>query len=329
MDSDMRKNILLIGAGQLGSRHLQALALLNEPCHIEVEDPSADNLNTAMTRFEEVDGFEKHKIGYYTEIVSLKENYLDLAIIATNSNVRAKVIKELLQTKKIKYFILEKVLFQILNEYDEISELLKKSGSLAFVNCPRRMFDFYQDLKTSLDMNNPIQMEVIGNNWGLACNSIHFIDLFNFITGDNITTWQNNLDDGYTDSKRDGYKEFNGNLFGRTSKGNSLSLTCYNTGAPNASIRISNQNKRFVIEESFGKAWKSGFIKEWSMEEVQFSLSYQSKLTHISAKQLFETGNCMLTPFNISSSLHIPLIQTLLDHYNKYIDIKTEICPIT
>jgi hypothetical protein len=322
-------SIIIVGAGQLGSRHLQALALLDKPFHIEVVDPSRDNLDTAISRFEEINGFEQHAVTYHTELKSLTTNKFDIAILATNANVRSKIIKELLRSNKVGYFILEKVLFQSIREYQEISELLKETDSRAFVNCTRRMFDFYQKLKVSVMNDGPVIMEVIGNNWGLGCNSIHFVDLFNFLTKDNITIWQNNLDENFIDSKRVGYKEFTGNLSGRTSSGNSLSLTCYNNGAPNASIRISNQNKRFIIEESLGKAWKSDSNNEWKAEEILFSMTYQSQLSHLVVNQLLETDDCMLTPYNISSSLHIPFIQTLLEHFNNYIENKTERCPIT
>jgi hypothetical protein len=35
----MKKSIVIIGAGQIGSRHLQALALLQIPCQIFVLNP--------------------------------------------------------------------------------------------------------------------------------------------------------------------------------------------------------------------------------------------------------------------------------------------------
>lgn len=325
----MKRNILLIGAGQLGSRHLQALALCTEPCNIFVVDPIRESLNISKSRFEEIAGFEKHNILYQTVINNLVEDHFDIAIVATNSNVRSKVIRELLQSKKVTNFILEKVLFQSVREFEEIGVLLEKSSSMAFVNCPRRMFDFYEELKSSIDMERPIQMEVIGNKWGLACNGIHFIDLFNYLSGDNITSWRNNLQDKYIDSKRSGYVEFVGNLNGSTERGNSLSLTCYNDGALNTSIRISTSDKRIIIEESLGKVWIVEVNDALSVKQIPFSMTYQSQLTNVVVDQLFGTGHCQLTPFNTSSELHIPFIKTLLSHYNKYQNKNTEKCPIT
>ena len=46
----MMYNILLIGAGQLGSRHLQGLMKCPLPARIEVIEPSEKNRNTAIER---------------------------------------------------------------------------------------------------------------------------------------------------------------------------------------------------------------------------------------------------------------------------------------
>ena len=89
------KKILLIGAGQLGSRHLQALALLKQSCAIIVVDTNENSLKIAKLRFEEIKGSEKHKVSYQTEIKNSKFLHFNLCIIATNSKIRSLIIKEL------------------------------------------------------------------------------------------------------------------------------------------------------------------------------------------------------------------------------------------
>jgi ornithine cyclodeaminase/alanine dehydrogenase-like protein (mu-crystallin family) len=46
--------IALIGAGQLGSRHLQALGLLNRPVKIEVVEPFLNSVTLAKERLAQV-----------------------------------------------------------------------------------------------------------------------------------------------------------------------------------------------------------------------------------------------------------------------------------
>ena len=77
------KNIALIGAGQLGSRHLQALAQVKQPISIQVIDSSSDSLKVAEARFNEVSSNFKGKISFHNDISSLEKN-IDVAIVATN-----------------------------------------------------------------------------------------------------------------------------------------------------------------------------------------------------------------------------------------------------
>ena len=53
-------NIAIIGAGQLGSRHLQGLKLAKLPIKIQVVDSSAESLAVAKSRYEEV--VTNHKV---------------------------------------------------------------------------------------------------------------------------------------------------------------------------------------------------------------------------------------------------------------------------
>src|SRR5436190_18734178 len=104
------KNIAIIGAGQLGSRHLQALAFVNEPISIQVIDRSADALNIAENRFNENRKTFHGQISYHTDISNLVKN-IDVAIIATGSSGRKKIIEQLLSHSSVRYLILEKFLF--------------------------------------------------------------------------------------------------------------------------------------------------------------------------------------------------------------------------
>ena len=63
------KNLLLIGAGQLGSRYLQSIAKENLYYNIVVVDYSEDSLNEAKKRWLIAGGNESlHKISWYKEL---------------------------------------------------------------------------------------------------------------------------------------------------------------------------------------------------------------------------------------------------------------------
>ena len=74
--------VLIVGAGQLGSRYLQGLASLDIPLSIAVVDPFEPSLAIARERYLEVNSPCNHKIDYLTNFDQSNQCY-DLAIIST------------------------------------------------------------------------------------------------------------------------------------------------------------------------------------------------------------------------------------------------------
>jgi len=197
------------------------------------------------------------------------------------------------------------------------------------VNHSRRMFQFYQKLKNIFLSQSNIQMEIVGNDWGLGCNGVHFIDLFSFLTGEFIESWENNLFPSLTRSKREGYYEFHGNISGKTLKGNSLSLTSFKGSNPNASVRISTERFRYTIEEWDGIARFIDTSSNIPHSEILLNIIPQSKLTNIVAEQLSKNDNCTLTKYEDACRVHVPFVKTILAHYNSISNGNTKTCPIT
>src|SRR5690554_6360077 len=177
------KTVMIIGAGQLGSRHLQGAIQSNKALNLIVVDPSIESLKLAKERANEIDlGNADTKIKFTQEIESRLE--IEICIIATTANIRFIVFKDLINKCNVKNIIFEKILFQCENEYSKVAELLKVREINAWVNCPRRIYPAFKKIKLLLAKETNIQMSVSGINWGMACNSIHYIDLFANLTGD-------------------------------------------------------------------------------------------------------------------------------------------------
>lgn len=121
-------NIAIIGSGQIGSRHLQALSQLNRITNIQIVDPNYKSLERARERFLQVqENKYAQKVEYLQNIVDLSNN-LELVIIATSSDVRREVIEKLLLQKKVRYIILEKVLFQKIKDFAVVNNLLVRNN---------------------------------------------------------------------------------------------------------------------------------------------------------------------------------------------------------
>ena len=100
--------IAIVGCGEIGSRHLQSLAQLEESASFLLIDPSSDAIATAKNRFEDV--LPNKARG----LISIRECQLeevgpeiDIAIISSSSSVRASLTRELLKHTQPKYIIKE------------------------------------------------------------------------------------------------------------------------------------------------------------------------------------------------------------------------------
>lgn len=323
-------NIVLIGAGQLGSRHLQSLAKMDIPVSIEVVDPSLEQLRTAKERFEQIPEHIKIPSIQYLNSLHDVKNEIDLCVIATTADVRGRVTKELLNAKKVKNIIFEKVLFQSISEYDEIGELLIKNEISAWVNCPRRMYSFYTDVKKYFKTGERISYYVNGGDWGLACNSIHLIDHMAFYNG--MTDFEidiTGLDKNIYANKRKGFLEFGGTLKINYSNGSEILLHSQAGNRAPVVISILNETCHMVIFESAARALISHNISGWEWKEIDVKIPFQSELTHLAATEILSEGHCGLTGFKDSSELHKPLIKAFLQFLESISGQRYDKCPIT
>ena len=68
----MKKRIILVGCGNIGSRHLQAIAKLSYEIKIDIVEPNDDAQNLAKSRLNEI-SYDKttHKFFWYKSINEL------------------------------------------------------------------------------------------------------------------------------------------------------------------------------------------------------------------------------------------------------------------
>ena len=319
-------NIAIIGAGQLGSRHLQGLAKSTKQFQIYVIDPYEKSLIVAKNRFKEVSKPTNSKVSYLQNISGVPKN-IHLAIIATTANVRREVVEQLLEQCHLKYLILEKVVFQKSEDFNYIQKLLIDNGIKSWINCTRRTFLFYKKLKKK-KLGEKIRIKVEGNNWGLACNSIHMIDLLVFLTEKtDIKINTNELENIIFNSKRNNFKELKGTLKIYTNHGDTLELNDQVKYDGNFKISISNSSMKFNIFE--GESLVIIDKSDNKICEEKISVPFQSELTARIVDQILDTGESDLTPYTECMQYHVPMLDAFNEHFSQVTGKDVEICPIT
>lgn len=320
--------ILVIGAGQLGSRHVQAILKTTLDVRLIIVDPSDESLRITQERVSEIET-HVHDICYFNHITELKEP-IDVAVIATNSNIRAEVTKDLIRTTTVSNIIFEKVLFQKISEYQEIEELLVKNRINGWVNCPRRLFSHYQKIKTMLSARTSVCMIFSGGNWGLGSNAIHIIDLFAFFTGAEISQINvSGLDQKIVESKRKGFYEITGGITVKSSNGSELHLISMGDGPADMVLEVLSSDFRAVVFEREQKMALSRADNNWKQIVESAPIEYQSNLTNIVIENILIHGECGLTMFGESAEFHIPFIEGVITHFNTVTGKNWDCCPIT
>ena len=240
--NNIMMNITIIGCGQIGSRHIQSLSHLEYPLNIQLVDPSKDSLKIAKNRFFEVYNNKDNSkfIRLYQNIDEIVDP-IDIGIISTTSNVRANVVTDLLQKKEVHFLILEKFLFQKVNDYYLIKKLLDDKDIPTWVNCSQRTIDLYVSIKQKLDLSKKIKIIVSGSNWGIGARAIHFLDLFAFYVGWNGFEFKKFiLDEKKLETKRTDFTDYMGHITGTDEYGNELEFISMEGGNEPFNIRIIN-----------------------------------------------------------------------------------------
>ena len=314
--------LAVIGAGNLGSRYLQGLAQSACNLSIVVIDPNPRALALAKQRLAEVKGDCQIGPVEYTLTLDAIKNDLDLAIVATNADVRREVLETLLTRVKVRYLVLEKVVFQCADDFRFVRNVLSEKNITAWVNCPRRMISVFRDCQRKIlskygEDIPPISLSVIGNSWGLASNSIHFFDLLTFLAGRTAVEIDiSGLDQEIYQAKRRGFIELGGHLVAESECGDRISLVDRMREGRDLEVNISLPGLTIELRQltsgETAVTWLD--LQEQSSTANKFRMPFQSELTPMLVDQILIEGSSLLTPLNESESNHIPMLDAFVQH---------------
>jgi predicted dehydrogenase len=300
------KQVAIIGAGQLGRRHLQGLVKSSHPISVHIVDPFEVSRSAVQEFIATQEAGLLPSIQIHASIKELPPE-LDLVIVATTSSQRMEVIENLVSVSKVRHLVLEKFLFDNSEHYERAGSLIAARGITCWVNTPRRHFSIYRKIREDNREDRLLQVTVDGGDWGLCCNSVHFIDLVQFLSGNvDLLTMDTHLDEGGVVSKREGFVELTGELSGYVGSTQFCIRSIRNSIKP-ITVALHYQHQSvFVVEgsETLIRVGQGGVTTE------SFKLPYQSEMTGMIADQLFNSNICDLTPYLESVSAHLPLLHS-------------------
>ena len=325
----MTKKLILVGCGNIGSRHLQSLMNFQNTLSIDVVEPNNKSKNIAMSLIKKFPMKKHPKIQWFRSIEDLT-NFGDVVIVATTSADRVNVIETLLKQGN-KKFLIEKMVCQSQNEYKSLISLFKKFNANGWVNTNRRYFRSYQKIKQLFSTSKSLEISVYLSNSGLGTSSIHFIDLFCWFNNDfNIKLNGNYLFDKIYSNKRGKYfKEFAGNIIGTNKKNSFLTISTHNnqSTSPSSIVEIYDGKRHIVINELKEKLF---FLSnDENPPKLSFKFGHTSELTYKIISDILKTKSCLLPTLEDSYNSHLELFKIFNNHIFKHFNYKVKKCPIT
>lgn len=172
------KSALIVGCGNIGYRHLQALAGLPDISRIHI-------VETRETQLSEIlhgtlrPTTNAELLGYSSVQSWLLENSkVNFAVSAVVAPLQLTVLNALKEASAPEWLILEKPIAQ---SEDDLN--LFSASFPVFVNTPRPLWQGYRKLNARIkSYNRPVHIKIRGGLWGFGCNAVHFLDLFRMLT---------------------------------------------------------------------------------------------------------------------------------------------------
>jgi len=319
------KTVLLVGAGQIGSRYLQGLRQTSHPLRIVVVDPSRSAREIAAERWNEVIPNGVHATpAFFTNLsgaLSSSGSEYDVAIVSTSAGPRRQVITAISESASVQCWILEKVLAQ---SPADVHAIVSSIGlrSRAFVNTPRRLMKGFEELRRRLIP--PLDVHVYGGMWGLASNAVHMIDLVEWLAEDTTCGVSIGHESGnWYATKRHGYFDMTGEIEAVFENGSRLTMNADTAGS---SVILN-------ITDSAGNHWsldeQAGTARGGGRQQIEVLLELQSQMTPLLIDQLLETGSCGLPTLEVSARMHAVVLEALVQHWNESNDANDLLAPVT
>jgi len=279
--------VCVIGVGNIGMRYVQGITNKFPDVQLFLID--------SPVRLQELENLKLGNARLLTSLDDIHES-IDLCVVSTSCEPRLAIYKRCLGLNP-RYVILEKYLFKSREEFEECL-LLDRVPT--FVNqwlYGSKTFDclFEEEARS---------VQLVGSDWGLACNAVHWIDVFKRHM--NITHLQVSSEITISKvfpSKRAGYEEIYGELvFEDRDSEKTFRLVDHGDNSLAGRQEIGVDDKVYHFD----------FTRITQDEKVLSQFPYFSDLIGDITGEIIDKGNCHLPLLEESISQHL-LIEDILE----------------
>lgn len=331
-DPDASYRVLIVGCGDIGTRHLQAVAAIPAVREVEIVDPRPESLQLGKKRLAEVQHRDPSTIYRWLSSLNMATTSGDLCIVATQAQGRGQLVREVAEQLGYTSFLLEKLVEQSVSEMEYMVRFSREKGLTAWVNFKTRAYRFHQQAKERVDPSEPIFFSSVGGNHGLATNGIHSVDLFAFYDEAScIKSAGSKIDSVLHTSKRgSSLFDLSGTVYGYTEKGSQFTLSFTQEPGAWAHTTISTPRYRCIVDHLQRCAFESDADSGWAWRPATFDGPILiSEMTRDFVADILEKGSCQLPTLEESLISHRFILGELQPHFSRLLGRDFDHCPVT
>lgn len=328
----MKKVILLVGCGQLGSRHLQSISTLENISEVHVFDINESSIELGKERLSQVSGLNREiKYIWHSELRSDISGG-DLCIVATHAKERVSQVKDIANKFGYSKFIIEKMVAQSVEDYKNLMAFCDSSNVKAWVDCPVRTYSIHKYIKSKILPNDAVFFTDTGGNHGLGCNGVHAADLFCYYDGSKkIMISGSKIDNLLHASKRGkDFYDLSGTLSGETEKGGGIVIHFDRSNYAPEHFTIVGSQYRYVVDHDMKTAFECSKENNWEWKKLAFDENVM--LSHMSKKfvsEILQNGTCDLPTLAQAFPAHEFILDQLKPHFSRLLKKEIDCCPVT
>src|SRR3989338_3785853 len=310
--------VLLVGCGELGSRHLQALAAVPLVSEIDVVEPRPEARELGQQRLAEAPGGIAGQVVHWHSALDHATHRGALCIVATRAEGRPTLIRQIVEELGYSTFLIEKVVAQSVAEYEALLKFSVDRGLRIWVNCKTRAYPVHARIKQRLNPSEPMFFSVVGGNHGLVTNGIHMADLFAFYDGaSRIELAGSHIDPILHQTKR-GMLDLSGTLQGYTEKGSRFTLSYAADHTASEQLSISTRRYRCIVDHLQRWAVETDADSGWAWRPIPYEGGLLvSDMTKQFAADLLRLGRCELPSLEESFVAHRFILEALKPYFSQ------------
>lgn len=324
--------VLVVGCGNLGIRHLQAVAALPMVREIEVVDPKPEALEGGRRFLSDMPKRQSPVSFRWVSSIEEASPQGDLCIVVTHAKGRAPLVCDIASHLGYRAFLIEKVVSQSAAEYDQLLSFSKAKKLSIWVNCKSRAYPIHKYIKRRVGSNGPIVFSVVGGNFGLANNGVHSADLFVFY--DETKALQEvgaSIDPILHPSKRGAELfDLSGTLQASTAKGSHFTLSFAANHNNSDTLSLYAPHYRCIVDHMQRWAVESDAGSDWNWRPIPFEGNLLvSHMTKQFVTDILREGRCELPKLEDCYPAHRFILNALRPHFNQLLHCDSDLCPVT